>query len=60
MPLDPGVGVGVGVDVGTGVGVGPSAGRRSHNHPSRLLSYAQIADLGRACSWFLGSGASRS
>jgi hypothetical protein len=32
---------------------------KSHNHPSRVLSYAQIADLGRVCSWFLGSGASR-
>jgi hypothetical protein len=26
---------------------------KSHNHPSRALSYGQISILGQACTWFL-------
>ena len=33
----------------------PSILLKVHNHPSRFLSYAQIAELGRACKWFLES-----
>jgi hypothetical protein len=29
---------------------------KPHTHPSRALSYAQIAELGKACRWFLDRG----